>query len=526
MSGSDSNDGSQSSPWRSVTHALGNASYGDTISINDGTYSEGRLTVPTGVSLTSTARDNTKVHLQPNTSLSAYRPFLTLSSPAPGSDGDQIISYLEIDGVNGSNIARAGILVENRNNVRIHHCNIHDFNGAVDAMGVNIKSTQIDGTYRWWDYFPSDLQAPGNDSNLNAVWPTNPVENFELDNNTITRCGHRPSKDWIIPAVHPFNLKNSSIHHNAIDTTDMDTECIFAACAFLWNVDVFNNTLKMDLLADRSSYIIEVWNLRNGCEFYNNVANAGFSITMGKETFVHDNKIVFDTYHRKGIGIEFISQSEGAVYNNFIGNGPLYGVDVGNGNGGGRGYITRNTVVRNNVFYKIYGSAIGVFSPGQASSTNSNIVEGINIYNNTIDDIQNSVYAAILIQQEDGGEGPAILRNISVKNNLILNCASYCGSTTGDTQNITIENNIFWQNATNDWLGGADRNTIIRNPQLAGPAGQYTGYTIAENALTTSAAVDAGVDVGLQFVGAGPDIGAFEAGSYALAAPTLNIVVK
>lgn len=524
-SGSDKNDGGPSSPWRSVSHALANAKSGDTISINDGTYSEGQLIVPAGVSLTSTSKSNTKVHLQPNQSLSDSKPFVLLSSATPGSDGNQTIAYLEIDGVNGSNVARAGIRVENRNNVRIHNCNIHDFKGTSGSKGVMVRSTQIAPTNKWWNYFPTDLQGPDNDTNLDALWPGNPVENFELDHNTITRCGYRPSKDWIVPAVNPFNLKNSTIHHNTIDTVGMDTECIFAVSAFLWNVDIYNNTLKMDLLGDRSSYIIELWNLRNGCEIYNNVANAGFSITMGKETLVHDNKIVFDKTHNKGIGIEFICQSEGVVYNNFISNGPLYGIDLGSAQkGNGAGYITKNTVVRNNVIHSTYGSGIGIFARGQDSSSNINRVEGIHIYNNIIDGIRNNIFAGIMIQQQDGASATSVVRDVYVKNNIVMNCPSGSGTTMGTTSNVQIDKNLFWRNGNNRWSNRSDRNTINEDPQITGPTGEYTGYQIADSAIETSPAVDAGVDVGLNYLGAGPDIGAFEAGSLTLLAPTLDII--
>jgi hypothetical protein len=95
VNGNDNNSGSVSNPFRTVTKALSCAKSGDTISINNGTYSEKQLMVPVEVNLTSTAKNNSKVKLQPNSSLSSSNPFIFLSS-APGTKG------------NGSSLFRVG----------------------------------------------------------------------------------------------------------------------------------------------------------------------------------------------------------------------------------------------------------------------------------------------------------------------------------------------------------------------------------------------------------------------------------
>ncbi len=527
--GSDSSgNGSSSAPWRTVAYALGKVAYGNTISINDGTYSENQLVVPPGVNLKSTSANSSKVRLQPKLSLSSYKPFILLSSAQPGSQGGQSISYLEIAGVNGSYSARVGISVQNRNNVRIHHNYIHDFTGANGSYGVLAESTQIARTNKWWDYMPADAQEPGNDANMDELWPSNPVEGFELDNNTIIRCGYRITKDDIYPSISIYNLKDSSIHHNNVDTGGIETECIFATSAFLWNVDVYNNTLRMDLLSDRASYIIELWNMRSGCEFYNNVVNASFSLSVGKETHVYRNKIEYERKVDRGIGIEFMYQSEGSVYENFISNGPLYGIDVGSEGGGPLGYIARNIIVRNNVIHNTAGCGIVAFVHGQKYTSSVNLIHGIQIINNTIDGIRSGVFAGIMVQQQDGAQGDAILRDVVVANNMVLNNPSYSGTTQGTVQNLQIERNLFWRNGFNDWNGGSanDVSTIIGDPMIAGPSGTYNGYQIPLDNMDQSAAVDAGLNVGLPYVGGGPDIGAFEAGAadQQLLPPLLKIV--
>ena len=97
-------------------------------------------------------------------------------------------------------------------------------------------------------------------------------------------------------------------------------------------------------------------------------------------------------------------------------------------------------------------------------------------------------------------------------------------STMGTAENVQIDTNLFWANSSNRWYNSIEKNTIVNDPQIAGPSGLYAGYRIAESALTTSPAVDTGINVGLKFIGTGPDIGAFEVGSKPLAAPALKII--
>ena len=42
----------------------------------------------------------------------------------------------------------------------------------------------------WRDYWPADPQAPGTDTNVHALWPLNPIEGFELNNNAFINCGY------------------------------------------------------------------------------------------------------------------------------------------------------------------------------------------------------------------------------------------------------------------------------------------------------------------------------------------------
>ena len=459
----------------SINHALLIAKRGDIIKINDGVYSEGQLNVPEGVSLTSTSQNASKVTIEPNKSLGP-RPFVDLSSTRPGSNGNQTISYLSFNGNTGTYRANMGIKVENRSNVKITHCNISNFTESAGAYGVSIGSTEIGQTAKWWLYWPSDPQAPGVETNINALWPGNPVENFELSYCNIIKCGYLVPDGGTMSqrksaAVNLFNLKNSSIHHNTVDTSNSLGQCIKGTCAFLDNVDIYDNNLTMAYYTGESisSYAIETWLHRRGCEIYNNTSNGMFSITCGKETKVHDNTIIatWTNQYDRGIGIEFIGQCEGDVYNNYIEKAGFYGIDIGlERYSAGGGSVVRNIKIYNNVIYHPWVSAIALVNHNIRSG--SSLVENIQIYNNICDD-RASPYtytASILVKSKNEGSGTVTTRNVTIKQNILVNGSGYAGSILGKVTNLVIDGNLYWNNYQNSWKGSTTTNAMVEDPRF------------------------------------------------------------
>jgi hypothetical protein len=327
-----------------------------------------------------------------------------------------------------------------------------------------VQSTEIDTTGNWWEYWPADPQAPGVETNMNALWPRNPVENFELSYSTITNCGCYDSA-----AVRPYNLKNSSIHDSTIDASSSLTKPINGTCAFLDNVDIYNNNFTVGYYTDTSSWAIELWMFRRGCEIYNNVSNGSFSITMGKETKVHDNTIVatVSNSYKKGAGIEFIGQTEGAVYNNYIENVGGYGIDVGFETHGSGEYIVRNIEVYNNMIYNPRYESIVICNLGDDRKTYHHIVENVNVYNNICDDMDSSrtYLGQINIRSQSGVTGKVTTKNISIKQNILVNSSGYAGRTNGVIANLVIDGNLFWHNYNNSWSGSTPTNTIVEDPK-------------------------------------------------------------
>jgi hypothetical protein len=481
IGGSDSSGtGISSKPLRTVKEALNRAEFGDKISINNGTYSEGQLIVPEGVSITSTSESSSKVKLQPNVGLDKGVPFLLLSSSTPGSTGNQSISHIEFNGTNESNSASFAIEIVNRDNIRIHHCSFHDFKlpytheaDYPKSLGViEVKSTQIgrtNGTNRLWsNYWPADSGPVGDDSTIDALWPANPVKNFELDNNTITNCY----------AVRPYNIKDSSIHHNTIDNRNSYLWCLQGTAAFLDNVDIHDNKL----LARRSdfpkhSFHVELWVHRGGCQYYNNESNAFYSITVGKGTKVYNNIIDFSPASVEqgqcGYAIEFNLQSHSYVYNNTI-KGALVGIvlGIGNNTANAKDYVLENQNVYNNRIYNSARSGIYLKSLGAYLNSGKTITSDINIYGNYIDGKSSSSQNGIYICQKND-VGDAEMSNVNITENIIVNHNGYAGTTFGVISNLIIDSNNFYGNTYNYWKGSDATNTdfseISEPPPLIPP---------------------------------------------------------
>ena len=439
-------DGSSGKPLKTVEHALNLSKYGDTISIRDGVYSEGQLVVPAGVSITSTSKDNKKVKLQPNKALGGTTAFILLSTVTPGSSGDQAISYIDINGKNGANTGEKAIKLQNRNNVRIYNCNIHDFTGTgKDDYSIEIKSTEPKDAKGgdWWSYWPADPQEPGNDKNINSLWPSGPVEGFEFYNNSVINT----------EGFRPYNLKNSSIHDNYFDNRLTFGWCLVATPAFLDHVKIYNNNFYAKRQEDpKAQFTVELWLHRNNCEYYNNVVEGFFSVTCGKETKVYNNTLTMPST-KKGIGIEFNMQSYGEIKNNYIKNVGTHGISVGIGSeSGGKDYIMKNVTIENNEIYNSKYQGIVVKSEGGKQIANTIKTQNINIYKNIIQSNDGMGSNGIYIYTIDN-LGTGVINNVNVKNNVISNMIRP-GVNEGSITNLTIESNQFNNNTYNYWNGG------------------------------------------------------------------------
>lgn len=510
-SGSDIiSSGSESNPYRTLKYAVSKAFPGQTVGLANGVYYEEIIDVPPGVSITSVSQDAGKVTIYPKSTYGSGAPFINFKSDTLSSVGNQSLSYVTVDGtVVGGGYACRGILVQNRNDVRIHHCTIKNFINGDYSGGIFVKSTKIPvANSYWWEFWPADTGLLGNDSNIDAgvtePWPTNPVERFELDYCDIIRCG-KGSNNGADTAnrgdgcLNLFNVKDSEIHNNDFDNSLEDVHCIrgWAGCtAFLWNVDVYNNIMKMKQWPERASFIIETWVHRGGCEFYDNEFNGGLSITVGKETEIRNNVIIADPYIRDTWGrppstntlaIEFTHQSYSNASGNYIEGFTNAGISSGSPASYRRNVIY-DTVIANNICVATTRSGISVEADGSGTR-----LDGVKIYNNTIDSKGYIKFNGIQLSAEDNG----ILANVEAVNNIVIGVGGYGGKTTtsegGTYSSIRMSNNLFYNNGYNSWSGDSSvTGTLVQDPKFVSKIGSE-GYQLQSD----SPARNAGTPVSL-----------------------------
>jgi hypothetical protein len=120
--GSNTNNGSNSSPWKTLAYACSKATTsGDIIHVKAGTYIETTQSLlAVGVSIVGEGISSNII--------SRYSAGALISGEAPsvqGTNGNQSISYIKLDGDNltGESAIRIGY----RSNVLVHHCTIINF---------------------------------------------------------------------------------------------------------------------------------------------------------------------------------------------------------------------------------------------------------------------------------------------------------------------------------------------------------------------------------------------------------------
>ena len=163
--GSDvSGDGTYANPWATLAYACTQATTpGDVIHVKAGTITETvQSNLAVGVSIIGAGVTSIILsHVDGTRGPGGITgPTISLQSTTQGTDGNQSISYIKMDG--DGLIGDIGIYVKYRNNVKIHHCTIEDF------------------------YISGIIYQGGSASN---VEPTTYMTDGEIHNCTITNCG-------------------------------------------------------------------------------------------------------------------------------------------------------------------------------------------------------------------------------------------------------------------------------------------------------------------------------------------------
>jgi hypothetical protein len=517
-SGSDSNNGSSTSPWKSLSYACSKATAsGDIIHVNAGTYTETSQSVlAAGVSIAGDGRANTIITLTWNTSGTSPEEngALQLGSGSPNTNGNQTISNITLDGNNWN--TKIAIIVLDRSNVTIHDCTIRNF----DLGGINFYNSGI-STHN---------------------------ENNTFYNSTITDCGRRGG-------LGAFNFKcqkNLTVHDNVFTNTGRSQGSNGNIVYNVWGYSerfVFYNNICTKPVYDGGSwnFHMEVWDVQGGYEYYGNTFNGGeCAIDISSPSkdqgaighhkgsysyshYIHNNTFQYASKYPKGDNDRIAVQFEDCyindvivAYNHFLRTPQPITFTMGSNDGGPYNNIAINYNIFEDIGYGDGGFASCVYLRGDSPVAD---YRNIDFNNNVVKGGTNgSVNAAFAIFTTGQVEG------LAIRNNIIENCNKawlYTDNNfgTGHVFHLTAANNLLYNNANNNTISdpsnmidGATSN-IVNNILNSNP--NYVSATDF-HLLPGSPAIGKGLSIsGLTADYTGttvknpPSIGAYESGSTA-----------
>lgn len=527
--GNDAANGSQATPWKTLSKASTVTTPGSVIRVTAGTYTSTQtVNLAAGVSIEGEGKATT---ILKSSVTGQWIPFIQMESPN-STNGNQSISNVTIDGntntTGNESGTWVGVWITGRSNVSIHDCIIKNFY----AYGSIFQGNNLDGvTAKNWTSGP---YATGN----------------KFYNNESTNCaGIIPSIQGGSGALGIGWQDGMLIHHNNITTTQRPVSkngwpIKFISNGYLKGVKIYDNVLKKSPFQGYQPYsppdwdfCIEFFNVQ-GLELYNNYIQGSVDVNyIYKGSYQYGLWAHHNTFdnpgnfnHWEGGFILEFKADHVLIENNIINNRSLgvtyntrgisnnggennYACNYGGSIGGCSGII--NNVIRNNVFSNLY-QAGGV--PGGivtiTEGTDDVQIDGLYIYNNVF---SGKSSGATYNGLDFGGIGSgASVKNVYIRNNIFQNFQSnpIVKQSGGSQSNIQITNNDFYNNGDNtiSWTGATLSNNQTINPLFVSATDfhlQATSPLI--NAGFTPLLLPAYAQA-VPFSGSAPDLGAFETG--------------
>jgi hypothetical protein len=480
--GNDANNGSASTPWRTLRNAVAKvpANAGHTIKLAAGTYVEaGRIDVPPGVNIEGAGRDNTilkaasSFYYYPTSPEYATDKFLVSLNSGSATAGRQVLKNFTIDG-DGKKL-HGGIYVHYRNNVNIEN--------------VKIQYTNFTGMWLW-DVKDSGLKtvATYNCSWASSGWQSGAINVGNLERVEFDGVDVNEGVGYGVKAIGPggFNsFKQFIVHNSRFSVNPVGT----------WNGGSAPNIA------------FELWQSSlTGCQIYNNyfdntlslVNSNGPAATGVQSVRVYNNTFDMETRSAgAGYAIE-LSIHDAEIDHNYILKGQQGIANWDN--------AMSNWSIHHNIFYGIQGTY-----PGECLRSQRSGLHNVKFYNNTIEFVGNKTANVIGVY---GGTS----NNVDIKNNLIINSNSgynYYTNQLIHQENGAIINSLsvgsnLLQNLPLGNLVGSILSNLLVDPRITKTGVRPTPYYVPASG---SPLIDAGSNVGLPYNGSKPDIGAFETGT-------------
>jgi hypothetical protein len=511
QSGSDSNNGSASTPWKTLSHACASATKsGDLIHVNAGTYTEtSQCNLALGVSIEGDGTGSLiKSHIGSDFTI-------LLSSSSAGTNGNQHISNIKMDG--DSLTGFGAIKIYNRNNVAIYgNTFVHfshyavgfdvyragDVEPAIYGTGNKFHDNIVNDCSGW---FPPGAKDTGGEGKGAII--IDGQSNMLIYNNNLNQTSRSAdSSGYLIKGVPGFN-KDVKIYNNIITAGPYDSST--------WD------------------FAIELWYSQGGIEIYDNTITG--SVDFGEPVikgdydygaWVHDNSIgrpVLGQYEGfRGILLEYAAESV-IIERNYFKN-ICQGIYIHGDYRAPTGFEDIN--IRYNIFNNIGVNDLGETNICSGIEYDSDTtdrddwIDNFNVYNNVI--IAHVGASTTRYGIQIPSSWPTT--HVNIKNNIIKGfdgAGLYMIGGSGQTIDyLAIQNNILYEN------GGDDEpvSTITPNHytlynSLAGTNPLFVDISNSNFKLqSNSPAKDAGTNVGLTSDYAGnsvpygdaTDIGAYE----------------
>lgn len=512
VTGSNSNNGSSTSPWRTLAHACANVTTpGDIIHLNAGTFNEtSRANLAIGVSIEGAGRDVTIInstYVATNSSDGVIR--LNSSS---SKDGNQSISHLTLTGSNLK--ATRGICINYRNNVTIHDCKVADFYASAIFFRGNNNA---------WDVEP------------NPYCSGNKIYNCIVNNSATRSSGE--SASIRIGGQTGFLLYNNTCNQT-FRTSGENGNVVGGG----WNkgLKIYDNVFtKTDNEGNAWNFFFELWHWQGGGEIYRNTFNGAATmdiVNVTKSSFeyglkIYDNKylvktnVPFTAHQVQAINLEGRNHLDDIhVFNNYmknVTNGIWVDVTVNTGEGYSS-FAVNNLYIHHNVMENVGMTdvkTIPIWMNAYGSVTNISF-NNVHVNNNSIQG-SNIVKGRNAIKWSVIGKFSNIFIQNNIFTNFLDNVLLFSSNASGASlSNVTIKNNLYYNNGVNSSrfdmpvANKVESGNIVGNPMFVGSTNL--------NLQTGSPAINAGINIGYPYNGTAPDMGAYETGT-TITTPTADV---
>jgi hypothetical protein len=424
--GDDANSGKEESPWATLAYAVTQASVHDTIFLKAGTHNiNSQVSVPVGIHIKGAG---------PTSIISSgvtdqWKATLLLHSASEGTDGNQSISYIKMD---GNETAWGAIQVNARSNVIIHHCTFVDF----FSCGVIFNASTA-------YYGPPEIRATGN----------------KYFNNISNNCSDYPLADDGQGHVMFGGQDGIEIFNNTMTQTSRELKrngylIKFYSYGYSRAFKIYNNTLNRAIGSQGYPYYdfsIETWHTEGGAEIYNNVMTGGIDVGGGITynclvtgdydygIWIHDNIIGPEEYAgSETTGIYLECNTDGAIIERNYFKNQYNGIMVTPGSG----QTCQNHTIRYNSF-----SGVRSYGIRFINGVNGGFANNIDIYNNVFVAGSTSLVGIGLLSV-------GTTTDLNVINNIVVGfdyAAMFANGASGQTiDGLNIQNNILYDNASSN----------------------------------------------------------------------------